>query len=330
MPLVKLKQGKPTGKLFSSDRSEYEESFFCALKSGNTKKDFDLRIDVLFSVIFISKIFGLFPISGWSSEDPKDIKFQWKSFPTLFSICIVFASFSLSFLMLHRICQSGPLTPANIIGFIFFFSCAMACAFFFKLSMKFGELMDRWVKVEKSILKLNFSECSTSRWTLKKRVNVCLSCALTLALIEHLLSVSTQVQLVVLEFKVCNWTEKNIPHIFITKHLGFIFSFIEYNHFNGFLAEYLNFSCTFYWSFLDIFIMIMSIGISFNYERINSKIELLQERSLPDTVWAEIRLSYNEVSALLKFVDNIMDKMIILACCNDAYFVLIQLLNITM
>lgn len=127
----------------------------------------------------------------------------------------------------------------------------------------------------------------------------------------------------------CNWTQRSFVDSFISKHLFFAFSETGYNSFCGFIAEYFNVSFTFYWSFLDIFIMVISIGISFQYEKINYKIGLFRDRSMPDLVWSKVRMCYNEVSTLLKLINASMNKMVILACCNDAYFVIIQLLNVT-
>lgn len=280
------------------------------------------------SVIFISQLFGLFPISGLNSRDPKHIKFQWKSLSSLFSMFFVLISIFASFLVLYRLCQSGPLTPSTIVGFIFYFNCFLACAFFFEFALRFSDIMERWILVEKSIYKSNLNR-NVGRWSLKKRIYVCVITALSAALIEHLLSLASATQGIVHEFKICNWTDVDFAERFISKHFDFVFSVVEYSHFKGFLAEYFNISFTFYWSFVDIFIMVVSIGISFYFENINNKIEFFRERAVPDSVWAEVRCNYNEVSELLKYVDRIMDKTILLACCNDTYFILVQLLNVS-
>lgn len=206
----------------------------------------------------------------------------------------------------------------------------MACTFFFKFSTIFNEVLYRWTKVEKSLQKSKTTDnLSTSTWSLKKRIYVFSGIALTLALIEHFMSLTSQYQKVIYEIEVCNWKQGNFIQNFISKHLLFVFSVIDYNIFAGLLAEYLNVSFTFYWSFLDIFITVVSIGIAFNYEMINNRIKSYRAQIVSDLVWSEIRNHYNEVSELLKFVNEAMDKIIILACCNDAYFIIIQLLNLT-
>ena len=280
------------------------------------------------SVIYVSKLFGLFPISGLNSKDPKNIKFQWKSFPTLFSICFIFTSISVSFLVLYLQSQSGPLSPPNLVGFIFFFNCAMTCVLLFRFSSRFANVMERWIQLEKSFIDSKLvGGFSANRWPLKKRIHVCAISGMLLALVEHLMSLASLAKRIINEVNACNSTLT--AEFLVTRHLSHVFSIFKYNHFTGFLAEYLNFSFTFYWSFLDIFIMIISIGISFRYEKINNRIEFFRERAIPDKIWAGVRSNYNEVSELLQYVDNALDKLIILACCNDAYFILVQLLNLS-
>jgi gustatory receptor len=242
----------------------------------------------------------------------------------------VFTSFIVSFLVLYRQYQAGPLNPSNIVGFIFFGNCAVICVLFYTFSMKFNVVMERWSLTERAISKFNFAGASfPARWSLKKRIYVCTVVGLGGALGEHLMSLASQTQRVLYETRVCNWTKSNFVEDFITKHLYFTFSVFDYTPIIGLISEYFNVSFTFYWSFVDIFIMIISIGIAFNYEQVNTRIEFFRERSLSDETWSEVRRTYNEISVLLNFVSESMDKLILVACFNDAYFIMVQLLNIT-
>lgn len=256
-------QQQSTGKLFQLDNVNYEKSFLCAVKPGDRLRNLCclikliLWIVVFFLALFLAQLFGLFPVAGVNSKDPKDIKFTWKSFRALFSMCFVVTSLVVSFMVLYRQCQAGPLSPSNIVGVLFFFNCAMICILLFRFSTKFGDVMQQWQKVENSLETTNSAENSSQQiWSIKRQITVCLVISLTSALIEHLLSLASLTRKVIYEIEVCNWTQHNFFRDFVTKHLYFAFSFIEYNHFYGILAEYLNVSFTFYWSFLDIFIMV--------------------------------------------------------------------------
>lgn len=282
-------------------------------------------------MIIVSQFFGLFPISLSSSNDPTEIKFSWKSFRFFFSLSFVITSAVVAVSFIRQQTSVGNLTPTNIAGFVFYGNCLVTSIFFFKLSTKFSLFIQRWMNVEDSLKASYLYESLTpTAWSLKRRVCVSSSVAMVLALLEHLLSLAVHRVKTNYEVDVCNWT-RNSSFIenFISKHLYFIFNFIEYNHIYGFVAEYFNVSCTFLWSFLDIFIMIVSIGLAYNFELINNRIEYFQGRAMPESVWIEVRRNYSQVCELLQFVDEELEKIIILACWNDAYFIIIQLMHIS-
>lgn len=143
------------------------------------------------------------------------------------------------------------------------------------------------------------------------------------------MALAFQAQRMTYENNICNWTKHDIVADYIAKHLHFTFSVFNYNHVLGFLGEYLNVSCTFYWSFIDIFIMVISIGIAHNYQQINRSLEFFRGRAAQDEVWNNFRRQYNGVSELLKFVDDELGNLLVLACFNDSYFIMVQLLKAT-
>jgi gustatory receptor len=334
MQLVKPLHKQTRTTVFKvEDDDIYTASFLCAIKPGKLMKHMNFLLpnfkNVSIAVILFSQMFGLFPLSGLCSKDPTQIKFTWFSIRTLFSLSFFVGASIFGFLVLQKLLQAGPLTPSNIVGVIFYMTVATISVVFFKVAMQLNSIMQRWRQVEKSLQISKFREVMIhDRWSLRKRIIVCMPVTLVLALIEHLFSVAVQVQRNVYENKICNWTVQNHMEDFVTKHLVVVFSAIKYNHFYAIIAEYLNFSFTFYWNFLDIFLMMISIGLSYNYERINNRMKFFKERTLNDKIWAEVRNDYNQVSELLKFVNENLDKMIVLACFNS-YFILVQLLNLS-
>jgi gustatory receptor len=84
----------------------------------------------------------------------------------------------------------------------------------------------------------------------------------------------------------------------------------------------------FYWSFSDVFIMIISIGITHRFQQINKRIDYLKGRVVSNDRWNDIRIDYVEVCELLKFVDNSLGKIILLATLNNSYLILVQVLSI--
>ena len=146
--------------------------------------------------------------------------------------------------------------------------------------------MIRWLKIEVNFLCKKY-ELPVTRWTLKKQISVFLTISLILALCEHLLSIIDSVNNITFELQYCNVSNYNTFELFITRNFGFVtnnFPF-SYNHLIGIMIEYLNVSYTFYWNFLDIFSILISIGISDLFERLNHRMERMKSMHIDEMTW---------------------------------------------
>ena len=153
----------------------------------------------------------------------------------------------------------------------------MICFLFFRLSMKWRTIVLKWTQMEMHFLTDRY-KISKKTWSIKKRVKICIIILLFLGFIEHLLSVVVRLLSVNHKNNYCNITNTSIVDDFIQEHLSHIFIVIPYSTFIGILFEYLNFSYTFFWSFIDLFIMICSISISYRFLQINERILLFRGR----------------------------------------------------
>lgn len=259
-----------------------------------------------------------------------NLTFKWKSFRTLCSLFVIFSSGLTSCFILNHQLSLGPLTARNIIGVIFFSCCCSIAVLLFRISMKWRMLMVKFMKTE-SMLKNKEYKMAKSKWSLRKRLFIMTVVYLTLAMVEHGFFFASEMSQVLIEVEVCDRHGKDLAEIYITKHLKFIIDRLplNYNHFLGFFLEYLNFSYTLYWNFLDLIIILFSMGIAILYEKINWRLKNLQTLFVNETTWAEIRYHHVQVSELITIVNENINELIILACFNDGYFILSQAINIT-
>jgi gustatory receptor len=273
-------------------------------------------------------MFGLFPFSGLCSKDPKEIKFTWFSLRTLFSASFFVAVSTSGILVLYQLAQAGPLTVLSIRNIQYFINIAIMYILLFKFSMKFGLVLRRWRQVEKNLKKSKFFNVSIENgWSLRRRTAVCSAVGLLLAFLDHTLSMAPLLLESVNEFEAFNSTKNSWIDYKAKKIFTFVFDVIEYNRFYAIIVEYYNVSYNLCWNFFDIFLMMISIGLSYNYERINNRIEFFKERTISDKIWEEVRKDYNQVSELVKFVNENVGSMIVMACFNGSYTILVQLLN---
>lgn len=94
---------------------------------------------------------------------------------------------------------------------------------------------------------------------------------------------------------------------------------------------------TFAWNYMDVFIMMISLGLAERFKQINQRLASYGGKPLdamsplttmrPD-VWLEIRQHYVLLCELLETVDVNLAPIILLSSANNLYFICFQLLNI--
>jgi gustatory receptor len=196
--------------------------------------------------------------------------------------------------------------------------------------MKWKMLMVQWMKTESLFVSDSYN-LPKSRWTLRKRILIMATAYFSLAFIEHGFYLVSEITQLNIEIRECNQTDIIFAELYVKKHYKFILDRIpfQYNHFLGFLLQYLNFAYTFYWNFVDIFIILISLGIGILYDKINWRLEGFKRLLVNETLWAETRYNHVQVSELIEIVNKSINELVIVACFSDGYFILSQALNIT-
>lgn len=216
-------------------------------------------------------------------------------------------------------------TPRNIIGITFFSSCFIIAILFFRIARKWRMLFVCWMKTESRFSSDDY-KLPKSKWPLRKRVWIFTAIYISLAFIEHFLYFASV--LVDRADKADNG--KNALELFLLENFTSISKRLPIPNsvYLGLVLEYLNFSYTFYWNFLNLFIILISMGLSYLYETIQWRCESFRGLMINDSVWADIRNQHVKVSELTKLFNSHMNEMITIACFNDSYFLLSQMVNI--
>lgn len=230
-----------------------------------------MLIYVCFSVILISQSFGLFPLSGIRSKNPQDINFRWISFRSLFSLFfILYDVYALK--VVAQVEFGKGINARNASGIFFFGNCMFINILFLRVASNWNCIMIKWMNLETLFTKDRYTTDQQS-WSMRKKIKVFSIVFLLFALFEHFLSISTEFQKMYYKVHHCNKTIDNYVEYLISNHLGHFFNAFPYNHFYGVVLEYFNISTTMCWNFLDLFIIVISIGISTRYKQINNRIK---------------------------------------------------------
>lgn len=104
------------------------------------------------------------------------------------------------------------------------------------------------------------------------------------------------------------------------------------------------------WFFLDLLIMMTSLGLTFRFRQINLRLKksygrvscfhisyfyldaafvsnrnYYSNKAMPDSFWIEIRSHYLSLVELIRIVDDKLSLIILLSCANNMYFICVQL-----
>lgn len=182
-------------------------------------------------------------------------------------------------------------------------------------------LMINWMKTE-SLFSSDGYKLLRSKQSLNKQVLTVTIIYLTLSFLEHILFHASDMFRLYKVIENCNRTYTNVAEVYITRHLAFIFNNLPfgYNHILGAVLEYLKTSYTFYWNFLDLLIILLSIGIASLYEKINLRLQSLKGLISNESLREEIRFHHVQVSELVTVVNENINKMIMTSCFIDGYF----------
>jgi gustatory receptor len=75
------------------------------------------------------------------------------------------------------------------------------------------------------------------------------------------------------QLMVCNNTDKDVVELFFETQRRHLFSTINYHALLIPILEWTNVTMTFCWNSIDIFIIVVSIGLAYRYEQLNERIK---------------------------------------------------------
>ena len=162
---------------------------------------------------------------------------------------------------------SRHLEFGKMVYLVFYVTNFMSFFCFFILATNWPDLMILWHDVEK---KLPPYRSKSEKCHLRARMRNIVAIILMLSLIEHILSIISALAIVVDCPRI-----KNIMKAYYVKSFPQVFSFLPYSTAFGIYIKFIHVTSTFMWTFTDLFIMMISCGLS-------EKFKLINERMLED------------------------------------------------
>ncbi|KYB27367.1 hypothetical protein TcasGA2_TC033212 [Tribolium castaneum] len=265
-------------------------------------------------ILSILHIFGLFPVSGLSGPDYKSLKFSWRSFKFLYSLCFFCILCLFVLTLLYNVFFVKEATQ-EITNVLFYLSAAATNAVFLQLAKNWSRFIHEWhcVEVIMGSVAINHS--------LKKRLKIITIVILVVATVEHLL---IQCYIAVSIFGSSSF-EADLRQFYKTAYSA-IFTVIDFSLCKAILVHAITIRSTFSWTFIDVFIMLTSTAFVFRLKQLNAKVEMLKNARVKNTaLWKQLRYEHYRLYQLSVLIDNNMSYIIIVSFATNLYFIIIQL-----
>ncbi|EDV50844.1 gustatory receptor for sugar taste 64a [Drosophila erecta] len=285
----------------------------------------DLFHRAVFPLMFLAQCVAIMPLVGIRESNPRRVRFAYKSFPMLFTAIFMTATFILFLGMFTRLLKIG-ITAKNFVGLVFFGCVLSAYVVFIRLAKKWPAVVRIWTRTEMVFTK---SPYEIPKRNLARRVQLAALAIIGLSLGEHALYQVSAILSYTRRIQLCaNITTVPSFGNYMQRNYDYVFQLLPYSPIIGVLVLSINGACTFVWNYMDLFIMMISKGLSYRFEQITARIRKLEHKEVCESVFIEIREHYVKMCELLEFVDSAMSSLILLSCVNNLYFVCYQLLNV--
>lgn len=169
---------------------------------------------------------------------------------------------------------------------------------------------------------------------------------LTCSLVEHILNIIS-----IVHYSTTCLHQENPTEEFFKVQLSQLFAVIPFSFITAVFGKIINIIATFAWSYTDLFVMLISTGLAFQFKQLNqdlqnvkgevsfhsihsfrwictifSKMKILCQHMSED-YWELRRLQYRKLSALCFMVDDAISQITVISFANDLFFICVQLLR---
>lgn len=282
----------------------------------------------LILVIFGIQFFSFFPVKGVLNDDIEKLHFKPVSLQTLFCLLLIVSNLIEYVLLLTLV----PLTGIQSVAFVVFYTVSIVAAFkFIRLAQRWKDIIRFISKHEKPFLRYPYKQ--VSKMSLRSRIRLMSFSVLAISGVEHGLVVISNILAIQMKIEKCNMTElANFGRIFIKDTKNHWLLLWDYHPVQIPLFEYINYSITYCWNFVDIMVMIMSIMVAYRFNQIydrviSSKGSGMATFMYPQKFWKEIRSHYMDVQRILQKINEEIAFFTVLSLGNSIYFICLQFYN---
>ncbi|KAG5679767.1 hypothetical protein PVAND_009307 [Polypedilum vanderplanki] len=271
------------------------------------------------TILVIAQLFGLMPVHGVKAKHPSKLRFRKCSLRFLLCIFYTISIFILTLLSLYWISRT-KLEFGKLVFFTFDFANLMSLVCFLDLARKWPKLMVEWYRIEKYLPQLKYQFDKQKMAYQIKMVSLII---LFSSMAEHLLAMTVGAHAAAN----CPTIRDPIKAFYMASYPQ-VFLIFPYSDALGSLAKFFNIIATFAWSYTDLFVIIISIGLASKFQQINNDLFKIKGKvGIRTNFWTEYRIYYREIVMLVGIVDTAVAKIILISITNNLFFICVQLLR---
>uniref|UniRef100_A0A182SAZ5 Gustatory receptor n=1 Tax=Anopheles maculatus TaxID=74869 RepID=A0A182SAZ5_9DIPT len=295
--------------------------------------------------LLISQLFSLFPLGGLFGATLQDIRFRWYGPGAIYSLYFFFSAIVTLTAHIYYSVNVTSLGTSEISNIIYYVLNLSGAVVFFAIAVRWRTIMEKWRRLEEIFLHPPYAE--RRFWSLKRIIAVIGSTMFVLAfgkdfefsntkvrflsigfalLVEDLLHVASVYYTNLQFYKRCDNSTPYWTLFYEREHPKF-FHYIPYSLPAVLLLELTHKIFLYVWTFMDLFIIFVALGLARRYEQFYRHAVRYKGRHVMGTVWKQLRLDYGQICRLVAYMEGIMAPIIICTTASDLYFIFYQMFN---
>lgn len=280
-------------------------------------------------VLLTAQLFGVLPtLAGLRASTVDRVRSCWLHWSlVLYGLVTADALVELTLCLSANL--SDGLTLNSSAEIIFLAANLYANKQFVRIARRWPAIVQHWHRAESTFGRPPYRRC---RPLLRIRLRMIGFGMLFVALVEHSLYAAAAVYKNWLQIVECRLLDVEFFENLFRTERAHVFHYLPYSHWLAVPGEYANVAITFSWSFVDVFIAVLSAALSARFGQFNDRLQSIMAevgvRMLPDdAMWSTMRIDYNTLSELVAYVDEQVSSLVVISCLSNMYFVCFLLFN---
>ncbi|XP_032290821.1 gustatory receptor for sugar taste 64f isoform X2 [Drosophila virilis] len=270
------------------------------------------------SILLTAQWFAMMPVRGVTAKHPSSLSFSWRNVRTCCCLLFIMSMLINLSLTIYKV-LNGSITFNNVRPLIFKSCICLVCGTALNLARKWPELMMHWYEIEQDLPQYRTQR---EKQRMAHSIKMVMFVGMMLSFAEHLLSMISAINYA----SYCNKTDDPIRNFFLLTN-DEIFYVFDYSTPLALWGKLQNVYSTFIWNYMDILVMIVSIGLASKFRQLNDNLLKFKGMHMAPSYWSERRVQYRNICTLCSNMDNAIALITMVSFSNNLYFICVQLLR---